>query len=57
MRISIETVIGDLEAADFSTRVPPQILPRQFMVEGAVRSATPPASRHARGGRVTLAIA
>jgi predicted methyltransferase len=43
MRISVETVMRELEAAGFSTRVPPQVLPRQFMVEGAVRSATPPA--------------
>ena len=43
MRISIETVIGELEAAGFSTRVLPQVLPRQFMIEGAVCSATPPA--------------
>ncbi len=43
MRISVETVIGELEAAGFSTRVLPQVLPRQFMVEGAVCSATPPA--------------
>jgi predicted methyltransferase len=43
MRISVETVIGELEAAGFSARVLPQTLPRQFMVEGTVRSATPPA--------------
>lgn len=43
MRISVEAVIGELEAAGFSTRVLPQVLPRQFMVEGAVCSATPPA--------------
>jgi SAM-dependent methyltransferase len=42
MRISVETVIGELEAAGFSARVLPQTLPRQFMVEGTVRSATPP---------------
>jgi len=42
MRISVETVIGELEAAGFSARVLPQALPRQFMVEGTVRSATPP---------------
>lgn len=42
MRISVETVIGELEAAGFSARVPRQALPRQFMVEGTVRSATPP---------------
>lgn len=41
MRISVETVIGELEAAGFSARVLPQALPRQFMVEGTVRSATP----------------
>jgi predicted methyltransferase len=43
MRIKVETVIGELEGAGFSTRVLPQVLPRQFMVEGAVCSATPPA--------------
>jgi SAM-dependent methyltransferase len=43
MRISVEAVIGELEAAGFSTRLLPQVLPRQFMVEGAVCSATPPA--------------
>jgi predicted methyltransferase len=42
MRISVATVIGELEAAGFSARVLPQALPRQFMVEGTVRSATPP---------------
>ena len=42
LRISVETVIGELEAAGFSARVLPQALPRQFMVEGTVRSATPP---------------
>ena len=36
MRISVEAVMGELEAAGFSTRVLPQVLPRQFMVEGAV---------------------
>ena len=50
MRISVETVIGELTAAGFSARVPPQTLPRQFMVEGTVRSATPPEWRRARGG-------
>ena len=50
MRISVETVIGELEAAGFSARVLPQALPRQFMVEGTVRSATPPEWRRARGG-------
>lgn len=50
MRISVEAVIAELEAAGFATRVLPQELPRQFMVEGAVRAATPPASRRARGG-------
>lgn len=43
MRISVETVIGELAAAGFSARVLPQALPRQFMVEGSVCSATPPA--------------
>ena len=43
MRISVETVIGELDAAGFRTRLLPQALPRQFMVEGAVRSATLPA--------------
>jgi predicted methyltransferase len=42
MRISVETVIGELEAAGFSARVLPQALPRQFMVEATVRCATPP---------------
>jgi SAM-dependent methyltransferase len=36
MRISVETVMGELEAAGFSARVLPQALPRQFMVEGLV---------------------
>ena len=40
MRISVDTVMGELEAAGFSTRVLPQTLPRQFMVEGAALSAT-----------------
>ena len=43
MRISAGTVIGELEAAGFSARVLPRALPRQFMVEGTVSSATPPA--------------
>jgi predicted methyltransferase len=43
MRISIETVMKELEAAGFSPRVPAQVLPRQFMVEGVVCSATRPA--------------
>jgi predicted methyltransferase len=43
MRISVETVIGELEAAGFSTRILPQALPRQFIVEGAECSATPSA--------------
>ncbi len=42
MRISVETVIAELTASGFSARVPPQTLPRQFMVEGTVPSATPP---------------
>jgi len=42
MRISVETVLRELEAAGFSARVLPQALPRQFMVEGTVPSATPP---------------
>jgi ubiquinone/menaquinone biosynthesis C-methylase UbiE len=43
MDISVERVMGELDEAGFSTRVLPQILPRQFMVEGAACSATPPA--------------
>jgi SAM-dependent methyltransferase len=43
MRISVEAVIAELEAAGFAARVLPQALPRQFMVEGSVSAATPPA--------------
>ena len=43
MRISVEAVIGELEAAGFAARGLPRALPRQFMVEGAVRPATPQA--------------
>jgi hypothetical protein len=43
MRINVEAVIAELEAAGFAARVLPQALPRQFMVEGSVSAATPPA--------------
>jgi len=43
MRISVEAVIAELEAAGFATRVLPQALRRQFMVEGSVCAATPQA--------------
>jgi arsenite methyltransferase len=50
MRFSLETVVAELKEAGFSARILPHALPRQFMVEGAVPSATPPASRRALGG-------
>jgi hypothetical protein len=43
MRIDLAAVIDGPEAQGFSTRILPQALPRQFMVEGLVCSATPPA--------------
>lgn len=42
MRISVQTVISELEAAGLSARVLPHTLPRQFMIEGTALSSTPP---------------
>lgn len=50
MRIDVESVLRELEAAAFSARVLPLALPRQFMVEAAAPRAMRPASRRARGG-------